>query len=414
MAYTFDANTDLQKLFAGQDFKVYKPGDIVKGVVVGISKKQILVDLENNTTGVIAGKEIHDIMGTAKTLELAQEVMAIVINDEAEDGMLLLSLRKAGQLRAWDKFQDAFENQSTVDIVPTSANKGGLLVDIAGIKAFLPVSQLSPENYPRVDDTSSGKILEKLQSLVGKKFRVRVIGIDKEEGKLIFSEREAFSDRRKEAIKDLQMGQMISGRVTGIVKFGIFVTFEELEGLIHISEIAWGHVKDPNQYAKVGDIVDVKVIGIDREKISLSLKQLEDDPWVKAVEKYKIGNTVKGKVNKVSDFGAFITLDNEVNGLIHLSEIDHSLVNDPNDFFKVDEEIEAKVIDIDINEHRIALSTKALKSKPEEKAVEKKKEVTEEKKEKKVEEAPEETKEEKKKVEKTATKKKADKKEEEK
>lgn len=398
MAYTFDANADLQKLFDGSDFKVYKPGEIVTGVVVGISKKQILIDLEGNITGVIAGKEIHDIMGTAKTLELGQEVMAIVINDEAEDGMLLLSLRKAGQLRAWDKFQDAFESQSTVEIVPTSANKGGLLVDVAGIKAFLPVSQLSPENYPRVDDTSSGKILEKLQSLVGKKFRVRVIGIDKEEGKLIFSEREAFSDRRKEAIKDLQMGQMISGRVTGIVKFGIFVTFEELEGLIHISEIAWGHVKDPNQYAKVGDIVDVKVIGIDREKISLSLKQLEEDPWVKAVEKYKIGNTVKGTVNKVSDFGAFVTLDNEVNGLIHLSEIDHSLVNDPNDFFKVEEEIEAKVIDIDVNEHRIALSTKALKAQPEKKAAPKaeEKESAEEKKEEPKEVKSEETSEEKK------------------
>lgn len=394
MAYTFDATSNLNSLFSSSQFKVYSPGEIIKGIIIGISKKHILVELENHITGVISGKEIHDIMGTAKTLELGQEVMTIVINSESDEGLLLLSLRKAGQLRAWDKFQEAFEKQSTVDIIPTSANKGGLLVDIAGIKAFLPVSQLSPENYPRVDDTSSGKILEKLQSLAGKKFQVRVIGIDKEEGKLIFSEREAFSDRRKKVMKDLEIGTIITGKVTGIVKFGVFVTFEELEGLIHISEIAWGHVKDPNQYAKAGDEVRVKVIGIDREKISLSLKQLEEDPWIKAVEKHKINTTVKGIINKVSDFGAFVTLDNEVNGLIHLSEIDHSLVNDPNDYFKVGEEVEAKVIDIDIKEHRIALSTKALKEKEENKPEEKKDAPVEKKEEKtttKEKETPKET-----------------------
>lgn len=366
MAYTFDA-ANMQDLLGQMSIQQFLPGTSITGTVVGKSKKQILVDLGGQVTGVITGKELNDVMGTAKDLELGQEVLAIVVDTESEEGTLLLSLRKAGQIRAWDKFEKAYENQEPVEIVPQAANKGGLLIDVAGIKSFLPVSQLSPENYPRVDGANAQKILEKLQSLVGQKLTVRVIGVDRNEGKLIFSEREAFAAERKAAMRKLEVGQVLQGRVTGIVKFGVFVAFGELEGLVHISEIAWGHVKDPNHYAKIGDEIDVKVIGIEGEKISLSMKQLKEDPWMKAVEQYKVGSTVKGTINKVSEFGAFVTLSEDVNGLIHLSEIDHDLVKDPNEYFKEGEVIEAKVIDIDVNEHRIALSTKALKPEPEKK-----------------------------------------------
>lgn len=386
MAYSFDASTKMEALLEkGADIKAYQPGEVVRGFVVGISKKHILLDLDGQITGVITGKELNDYMGTAKDIELGQEVLAIVVDNENKEGVLLLSFRKAGQLRAWDKFQTAYENQEIVEIVPTAANKGGLLVDVAGIKAFLPVSQLSPENYPRVDGANASRILEKLASLVGKKFRVRVIGIDKEEGKLIFSEREAFSGQRKKAMSELQVGQVLQGRVTGLVKFGVFVAFGELEGLVHISEIAWGHVKDPAHYAKIGDEIDVKVIGIEGEKISLSMKQLQEDPWMSAVEKFKVGTTVKGTINKVSDFGAFVTLDKDVNGLIHLSEIDHELVTNPSAFFKEGDEVEAKVIEIDLNEHRIALSTKALKPAPAKKEKAEAKEESKEEKPKKKE-----------------------------
>jgi small subunit ribosomal protein S1 len=366
MAYTFDASYNIPTLLNEVSFPVYKPGDVVKGTVVGKTKKHILVDLEDQKiTGIITGKEMNDVMGTAKNLELGQEVLAIVLHPENEEGNLMLSLRKAGQLHAWDKYLKAFEEKEVIEVVPTSANKGGLLVLIAGIKAFIPVSQLSPENYPRVDDSNATKILEKLQALVGKKFKVRVIGVDKEAGKLIFSEREAFSDARKQALAKLSIGDVYEGVVTGLVKFGVFVTFNEVEGLVHISEIAWGHVKNPSQYAKVGDTMKVKVIGVEGEKISLSLKQLQDDPWVKATQQYAVGSTVTGIINKVSEFGAFVTLDEEVNGLIHLSEIDHGLVSDPNKYFSEGDEITAKVIEIDTKEHRIALSVKALKPVPE-------------------------------------------------
>nr|HPO06189.1 S1 RNA-binding domain-containing protein [Candidatus Gracilibacteria bacterium] len=243
---------------------------------------------------------------------------------------------------------------------------------VAGIKAFLPVSQLSPENYPRVDNANTSRILEKLQSLVAKPLKVRVIGVDKEEGKLIFSERQASAELRRQGMAGLKVGDVLEGRVTGVIKFGIFVSFNELEGLVHISEIAWGHVKNPSDYAKIGDVIKVKVIGIDHEKISLSIKQLQEDPWISIVEKYKVGTVVKGIINKVSDFGAFVTIAPDVNGLVHLSEIDHSLVSNPNTYFKEGQEIEAKVIDIDLKEHRIALSTKALKPAPEKKMKEEK------------------------------------------
>jgi small subunit ribosomal protein S1 len=362
MKYTFSAEADMKNLVNEVLVNRFKPGDVVKGVVVGKTKKHILVDLNDQTiTGVITGKEMNDPLGTVKTLELGQEVLAIVTKEENDDGVLLLSLRKAGQIRAWDRFQEAYLNQEVLDVVPSSANKGGLLVETAGIKAFIPVSQLSPENYPRVDDSNTSKILEKLQNLLGKKFQVRVIGIDREAGKLIFSEREAFAAKRKDALKNLKVGDIKKGKVSGIVKFGLFVTFDELEGLVHISEIAWGHVKNPAEYARVGDDVDVKVIGVEGEKISLSMKQLKEDPWVEATKKYEVGKIVKGTVNKISEFGAFVTLDKDVNGLIHLSEIDNDKVDDPNNYFKEGEEVEAKVIEIDTKEHRIALSLKALK-----------------------------------------------------
>ena len=377
MSYTYDQCLDMQEIFDNKiQYKPLKQGALIKGVIINKSSKHILVDCGQQITGIISGKELHDSMNTSRKAQIEDEIYVVVINPENENGNLILSLRKAGHLRAWDRYQEAFEEQSSFTVSPTGANKGGLLVDLDGIKAFIPVSQLSPENYPRVDDVNSGHILEKLTSLIKKPFEVRVIGIDKDQDKMILSEREAFSSKRKQSMKALNVGDTLKGNVTGIVKFGIFVSFNELEGLVHISEIAWGHVKDPGQYAKVGDEIDVKVIGIDNDKISLSMKQLQEDPWIKAAEKYKVDDTIKGIINKVSDFGAFVTIDNDVNGLIHLSEIDHNLVNNPRDFFKEGDEIEAKVIDIDLKDHRIALSTRALKPAPEKKSPKKEAEDT--------------------------------------
>ena len=187
--------------------------------------------------------------------------------------------------------------------------------------------------------------------------------MDREGGKLILSERAAENAVREQALGKLEVGQKLKGKISGIVNFGIFVTFEGLEGLVHISEIAWGHVKDPNEFGKLGDEVEVLVIGKDNDKISLSMKRLVPDPWIEATKKYKVGSTIKGLINRLTPFGAFVELDDEINGLIHVSEISSDEVADPADALKVGDEVEAKIIAIDPDEHRVGLSIVAMSGK---------------------------------------------------
>ena len=231
-------------------------------------------------------------------------------------------------------------------------------MDVDGIKGFIPVSQLAPINYPRVDGADSSQILTRLKKLVGKKFTVKVINVDRASGKMILSEKAAIETDSSAALKQLTVGDVVSGKVSGVVKFGIFVTFNGLEGLVHISEIAWGHVSNPHQYAKVGDPVQVQIIGIEKDKLSLSIKRLMPDPWEEISKKYPIGGKVKGIINRFSQFGAFVQLEDEINGLIHLSEISDKKVDDPKDFLTIGDEVEATVINIDRDEHRIGLSLK--------------------------------------------------------
>jgi small subunit ribosomal protein S1 len=275
--------------------------------------------------------------------------------------MVVLSLRKASQANAWDRFEKAYRDGDLSEVVVSEANKGGLLLDVDGIKGFIPVSQLAPVHYPRVDGADAGQILMRLKKLVGQKFTVKVINIDRSTGKMILSERAAVQAQSAGALQKLTPGDVVKGEVSGVVKFGIFVTFNGLEGLVHISEIAWGHVSNPHQYAKVGDSVEVAVIGIEKDKLSLSMKRLLPDPWDEIADKYPMGARVKGTINRFSQFGAFVQLEGDINGLIHLSEISDQKVDDPRDFLSIGDGVEATVINIDRDEHRIGLSLKGKK-----------------------------------------------------
>lgn len=356
------------------------PGSLVEGTIVNILKNKILVDLDGYCSGEISGQEAHDSMDTAKDLKVGDVISAYVLEEENENGLVVLSLRKASQEKTWTRFTSAYETGKSIDVVPSEANKGGLLLNVDGIKGFIPVSQLAPLHYPRVDGADASEILTRLQKLVGEKLKVRIINIDAESGKLILSEKAAEQDMREDAISKLELGQKLSGKISGIVKFGIFVTFEGLEGLVHISEIAWGHVKDPHDYGKLGDAVDVLVIGKDKDKISLSMKRLVPDPWVEATKKFKVGTEIEGEINRVTPFGAFMKLDDEINGLIHVSEFSGGEDADPSQIVKVGEKIKAKVIAIDPDEHRIGLSIKALTEEPSEEEPKKEKAAKEEKK----------------------------------
>lgn len=338
-----------------------KPGDLLSGKVLKKEKNRCLLDLlEGQAVGIISGREIHDSANTYDRVQEGDLIKAVVVEDENDEGFYVLSFRKAAQNTAWDRFEIMFKKGEVFEVKSTEANKGGLLLEIDSIKAFLPVSQLAPLHYPRVNEANTQEILRRLQKLIGIKFRVRIIALDRENGKLILSERAAEEENRMEKLKKLKVGDTIHGKVSGIVKFGLFVAFDGLEGLVHISEIAWGHVRTPSDFAKLGDSIDVQIIGLEGEKISLSIKRLQKDPWIEAAEKYQVGTKVRGKINRITTFGAFITLDKDINGLIHLSEVSHEKVDELDKVLKVGQEVEAVVITIDLEEHRIGLSMKAL------------------------------------------------------
>lgn len=373
-----DENLNMDDILGqGEGFEKPELGSVIEGNVVSVSKNKLVVDLNGLAVGMASGRETHDSFGTLKDLKEGDKVKTVVIEEENEDGMIVLSLKKASQATTWDKFEKAYKDGDVIEITVSEANKGGLLIDVDGIKGFIPVSQLAPVHYPRVEDANSSQILTRLQRLVGMKLTVKIINLDRDSGKMILSEKAAIEIDAKKSLGELTIGSKVAGTVSGVVKFGIFVTFEGLEGLVHISEIAWGHVSNPHQYAKVGDKVDVEIIGIEGEKLSLSMKRLIPDPWSVIEGKYPIGSKVKGTINRFSPFGAFVQLEDDINGLIHLSEISNQKVEDPSDFLTIGEEVEAQVINIDRDEHRIGLSLKALKS------VDKKKEDGEEESEEK-------------------------------
>lgn len=368
---------------ASGDLVIPSPGELVDGTVISIWKNKILVDLDGKATGLISGQEACDSLGTADSIQEGDRISAYILEEENEDGLVVLSLRKASQQKTWDKFIKAHEESEAITVTANEANKGGLLLNIDGIKGFIPVSQLAPLHYPRVDGADSTQILARLQKLIGVPLLVKILTLDKEGGKLILSEKAAEEVERQKSMGKLEVGQKLKGKISGIVNFGIFVTFEGLEGLVHISEIAWGHVKDPRDYGKLGDEVEVLVIGKDDDKISLSMKKLVPDPWIEATKKYKVGTVIEGEVTRITPFGAFIKLDDEINGLIHVSEIAGEDMKDSNEVLKVGSKVKAKIITIDPDDHRVGLSIKALKEKKvekkEEKEMEKKDEMGKEK-----------------------------------
>jgi small subunit ribosomal protein S1 len=337
-----------------------RPGELVEGIVVFKGKNKLLLDIRGVATGIISGRELRDSFNTFKDLNPGDDVSALVLEDENDEGLVVLSLRMASQKKAWDRFHSLADSEKTMKFTAQEANKGGLIANIDGIRAFLPVSQLSPANYPRVNNAESMEIISRLQKFVGHTFTVKIVTMDEEAGKIVVSEREAMAEERAKALEGLKIGDEKDGVVSGLVKFGLFVTFDGLEGLVHISEIAWGHVKNPSEYAELGDRVRVKVIGVDGDKLSLSIKQLTQDPWEEVAERYPLGKKVSGTVVRFADYGAFLRLEKDINGLVHLSELAHHKVTDPSEVLTIGQKIEAQVINIDIDERRIGLSIKAL------------------------------------------------------
>jgi ribosomal protein S1 len=374
-------------LDSGAEIKVLKVGDVVPGRILTLGKNEVYVDIEGYGVGVVRGRELYDDEATLSSLKAADEVFASVVEVENNEGNIELSFRQAGQERVWQTLTEKMESKEVVHTKILEANKGGLMVEINNVIGFLPVSQLATEHYPRVEDGDKSRILSALNQYVGKFFDVQIITADQQEEKLIVSEKAVFEKDLQQRISALKIGDIITGRVSGIVDFGVFVKFGELEGLVHISELAWQRIEHPRDIVKVGQEVKAIVIGLDKGRISLSIKQLEKDPWQDSVKKYQIGQVVKGKVSKVMPFGVFVELDDQIQGLAHIMELSHNEIKNPEEVVKAGEEREFKIISIEPQEHRLGLSIKALTEKPaeKEKAPEKTDKV-EEKLEEKVEE----------------------------
>ena len=333
-------------------FKKAAAGDTVAGKILSVKKHEILIDLGAQGVGLVPRREAS----FAKNLNVGDEVTASVIEAEMNDGYVLLSLRKAVKDKGWDEIQAKLDSAETVNVTPCDANRGGLLVDYEGIRGFLPVSQLSAEHYPRVGSSDKDEILQRLNSLVGKTIRARILDANKKENKLIFSEKEAIKDGLAERFAELKIGDKIKGVVTGVVDFGVFVNIDGIEGLVHISEISWERVSNPSDYVKVGDMIEAKIIAIDKERLSLSMKQLVEDPWLSEVEAIKKGSKIEGTVTRITPFGAFVQISPAIEALVHVSELGEGSDVDPEKIFTLNERKDFKVLDIDKENRKISLS----------------------------------------------------------
>jgi len=235
---------------------------------------------------------------------------------------------------------------------------------VDALSGFMPVSQLSPDHYPRVTGGDKNRILDKLREMTGKEFEVKVIDVDEKEEKLIVSERAVWEDSQKAVLEAYKINDIVSGEISALTSFGAFVKFGDgLEGLIHISEIAWQRIDHPKDVLKVGDQVKAQIIQLDHSKIYLSIKRLVDDPWKKVKEKYKMGDKVTGKIIKVEPFGLMIALDKEIHGLAHISELSDDPIANINDKFKLGQELEFEVVSVEPAEHRLGLKVAGVKGK---------------------------------------------------
>jgi len=309
-----------------------KIGDNIEGKVIGNDRNTLYVDLSPLGTGIIFGREYLVIKDIIKNLPLGSEVTAKILDLEGENGYIELSLKEAKQAEVWIEAQEALAEKRVLNLGITEANRGGLMINWQGLTGFLPASQLTSDNYPKVAGGDKTRVTAELQKLVGKKLDVQIITANPQENKLVFSEKAAAGEssakryhrQPKEDVNMLEryaIGQEVEVEVAGIVEFGIFVKLPEGdEGLIHISEISWSLINDLKNTFKVGDKITAKIIEINKEKVSLSIKALVDNPWKAASKKYKKDDTVKAVVIKISDHGALVSVEEGIYGLIHVSE----------------------------------------------------------------------------------------------
>ena len=349
------ATITMDELLAAQEgndsLKALVQGEVVEGTVLIVRKHEVLVDLGARGVGIVPRREV----GFARALNVGDPVSASIVEPELDNGQVLLSLRKAAKDRGWDELAAKMESGEIIDVSPYDANRGGLLVEYDGVRGFLPVSQLSAEHYPRVGSNDKDEILQRLNVLINQVLKVRILDCDRKANKLIFSEKEAVKEGLAARFEKLKVGDTVKGVATGVVDYGIFVNVEGIEGLVHISEISWERVNNPGDYVKVGQTIEAKIIAIDKDRLSLSMKQLSEDPWMSEVDQFTSGQEVEGTVTRITPFGAFVQISPAVEALVHISELGEGEGADPEKVFTLNERKPFVVLDIEKESRKISL-----------------------------------------------------------
>src|SRR5690242_3508542 len=331
----------------------FAEGDVVTGHVVRIDNDEVLVDIGYKSEGVIPASElsIRKSVDPGEEVHLGEEVDALVLTKEDQDGRLILSKKRARFEKAWRRIEAAAESGEPVEGAVIEVVKGGLIIDL-GARGFLPASLVDIRCVPNLDE------------YMGQAIECKVIELNRSRNNVVLSRRAVLEEQRKEdrerILDRLQPGQVVEGTISNIVDFGAFVDLDGIDGLIHISELSWSHVNHPSEILSIGDTVSVKVLDIDRQRqrISLGLKQTQEDPWQRVVDTYNIGDELEGNVTKVVTFGAFVEILDGVEGLVHISELAQHHVDNPREIIQPGDPVRVKILEIDSERRRLSLSIK--------------------------------------------------------
>lgn len=344
-------NQDLKEKYE-ETFVTLKPGEIITGTVVQVNENEVMVNVGYKSDGIIPLHELsaESFASPEEIVKNGDKIDVYVLKIEDKEGNLILSKKRADIKKAWDEIENIYQNKDEIEAEVTEQVKGGLLANVKGLRGFIPASHVALHYVPDLGE------------YIGKKLKFKIIEVDKKKNRIILSHKIVMEEeqerKRKETWESIKEGQIIKGKVQRLTDFGAFVDVGGVDGLIHISELSWGRVNHPSEVVKEGDEIEVKVLGVDRERgrISLGLKQILPDPWENIEEKYKIGTIITGKVVKLVNFGAFVEVEPGVEGLVHISQISREHIAKPEDVLAVGQEIKAKILDITPEEHKMSLS----------------------------------------------------------
>lgn len=339
-----------------ESLRIPRRGSVVKGSIIQVNPDVVIVNIGYKSDGVIPRNEVSadpnfDIENNFK---VGQELDVFIVNHDNGEGNVLLSLRKVNVDKDWEELEKLHEEDAEISVKITDAVNGGLIAFFKEIRGFVPASQLSD------------RFVKNLKPFVGQELKVKVIEINKQKRRAVFSHKE-FAVREKEAAREqfwgtIEIGNVVKGEVKRITNFGAFVDIGGMDGLVHVTEMSWGRIKPASEFVKVGDIIDVKIIDANKEenKISLSIKQLTEEPWATFGDKYEVDGVYEGKIVNLTDFGAFVELEPGIEGLVHVSHIAREHVEKPSDVLKINQVVEVRILEYISEEKKVKLSMKAV------------------------------------------------------